>query len=150
MRFLAQDPHEILRQVLPGAVGAIGNAFHPHRPGQSIGTGQCNLHRTIGLCANECQFVAGQRPTPSKQAEDRRVPDLVGRDIEGSQLFREVIGVVHQGQKIGQWDQLAVVQDPTDEAGVAVSALLAVGEKLCNQALHSDGRFFNRRVCRSR
>ena len=70
----------------------------------------------------------GQRPAPAQLSVDHRVTDLRRGDVQGAELSLELLGVVNHGGQVAQGDELAVVQQAANEAGVAVSALLAVGE----------------------
>ena len=54
------------------------------------------------------------------------MPHLTCRDIECAQFALERLGVVDQGQQIGERDQLAIVEPAGDEAGVTVASLLAI------------------------
>ena len=71
----------------------------------------------------------GQRPgrIAREPAEDGRVPDRLGRNVERLQLARELVGMLHVGKQVDDRDELAVLEPRSDEAGVAVPALLAVG-----------------------
>ncbi len=70
----------------------------------------------------------GERATTAERPEDRRMAYLPGGDVERSQLPLELLGVLDVGQQVGDRDQLAVLQQPADEAGVVVPPLLPVGE----------------------
>ena len=66
------------------------------------------------------RFAASEPP------EHRGMPHLTCRDIECAQFALERLGVVDQGQQIGERDQLAIVEPTGDEAGVTVASLLAI------------------------
>ena len=53
---------------------------------------------------------------------------LAGWDVQGAQLALELFGIIDIRQQVGDGNQLAVVEQPADEAGVVITTLLAVGE----------------------
>ena len=56
--------------------------------------------------------------------------DLRSRHVECAQLPFELDRIVDHRRKIGEWDQLTVIENPTYEAGVAVPALLSVRQNI--------------------
>jgi hypothetical protein len=58
------------------------------------------------------------------------MPHFAGRHIERAQLLLEMLRIVHQRQQVGERNELAVVQPAADEARVAVTPLLAVGDRV--------------------
>ena len=91
-------------------------------PGSATFTG-----RSVSVRTN-VELVHAERTAPSERAEDGRMPDLRGRDVERLQLGAELLGVVDQRQQIGERNELAVVQAAAHEARVVVAPLLAVGD----------------------
>lgn len=68
----------------------------------------------------------GERPLPSQRAEHRGVMHLARQDIERLELTLELRRVVNVRQQVGDGNQLAILQQPADEARVVVTPLLAV------------------------
>ena len=130
MELLPEHPDDVLGQVLSRAVGAVGDALHPHRAGQEIGAGQRHLRRPVGERAHERSFVDREGPRAAERAEHGRMAYLGGRHVERLHLGLELRRIVHQRQEIGQRDEPAVVEAAAHEAGVVVAPLLAVGHRV--------------------
>ena len=93
-------------------------------PGSATLTGlSVSLERN---CAS-CTAIGRLRPEP---AEHGRVAYVARRHVQRAQFLLEVFGIVDQRQQVGERNELAVVQPAADEAGVAVAALLAVGDHI--------------------
>ena len=82
-----------------------------------------------------------QRPGAIQAAEHGRVPDLIGRHVQGSEFRGELVRVGDVRQQVGDRDELAVVQSPADETGVAIAPLFAVGHHIdAGPFLGGDGQ----------
>ena len=128
MQFFAQDADDVFGQCFARVVGAVRDALHPHRTGQQVRAGQGDLDRRLGQFGEKRGLVHGQRAAPAQRAEHRGMSHLAGRHVQGAQFALEFFRVVHVGQQVGDRNQLAVVQQAADEAGVVVAALFAVRE----------------------
>ena len=128
MQFFAQHADDVFGQCFARVVGAVGDALHPHGARQQIRAGQGDLDRSVSQFGEKRGLVHGQRAAPAQRTEHRWVPHLAGGDVQGAQFALEFFRVVHVGEQVGDRNQLAVVQQAADEAGVIVAALFAVGE----------------------
>ena len=125
-QLFTQHPHDIGGEVFAVRVGAIRDAFHPHRAGEEIRAGQCDLHRPVGERLHVVKLPHRNRLAAPERAEHCRVAHITGRHIERAQFTLELFRIIDQRQQVGQWNQLAVVENAADEARVTVAALLAV------------------------
>ena len=140
---LAQHAHDVRGQVLARAIRAVGDALHPHRAREEIRAGQGDLHRPVGERAREGELVNRQRPAPAEAPEHGGMAHLGGGHVERSQLGLEHLGIVDQGQQVGERDELAVVEAAAHEARVVVAPLLAVGDDVDARpelGLHGEAR----------
>ena len=128
VELLPEDPDDIAGEVLAGVVGHLLQAVEPHGAGEQVRAGQGDLDRSFREPLHELELVNGEGAAAAKVAEDDGVAHLCGGDVKGAELPLEVVRVVHHGGEVAEGDELAVVEEATDEAGVAVAALLAVGE----------------------
>ena len=70
------------------------------------------------------------RAAPAKSAVDDRMTDIACGDIEGSEVSLELRRIVDHCSQVAEWNELTVVQDATDEAGVVVPPLFPVRQHL--------------------
>ena len=143
VNLLAQHAHDVRGQVLARAVRAVGDALHPHRAREEIRAGQGHLHRPVGERAREGELVNRQGPAPAEAPEHGGMAHLGGGHVERSQLGLEHLGIVDQGQQVGEWDELAIVEAAAHEARVVVAPLLAVGHHVDARpelGLHGEAR----------
>ena len=70
------------------------------------------------------------RLAAADRAEHSRVAHVTRGYVKRTQFALEFFGVIHQRQQIGQRNELAIIQNAADKAGIAVAALLAVGHHI--------------------
>ena len=128
MQLLPQHPDDIAAKVLAGVVGHLLQAIEPHGAGEQVGAGEGDLDRPSGTLPHELQLMQGEGAAASQGAEDDGVAHLRSGNVEGAELALELVRVVDHGGEVAEGDEEAVVEEAADEAGVAVAALLAVGE----------------------
>ena len=92
------------------------------------GPGQRDFDGTFGALADELELVDGEGAAAAEATEDDGVADLCSGHVEGAEFPLERVRVVDHGGEIAEGDELGVVEEAADEAGVAVAALLAVGQ----------------------
>src|SRR6266542_3248546 len=86
---------------------------------------RCYRDWSSDVCSSDLE-----RPAAAQGAIHDWMTHLCGRNIESAQLLLEFFRVVHHCSQIGERDELAIVEQPPDEAGVAVAALLAVADDI--------------------
>lgn len=128
MCLFTQDTSHVAGKLLTVEVGAIGDALHPHCAGQQVRAWEADLHRSIGEAPDEPRFVHGERPMPPQRAEHGGMPHLTRGHIERPELALELLWIADIWQEIRDRDQLAVLQQAADEAGIVIAPLLVVGD----------------------
>ena len=80
--------------------------------------------------AQEFGFVNGEGFGTTERTVNDGMTDVGGGHVEGAEFFLEFFAIIDHRREIGERNELAVVQTRTDEAGVTVAALLAVGHDI--------------------
>src|SRR3989449_11404558 len=96
VQLLPEHAHHVLAEVLARAVGAIRDAFHPHRAREEIGPGNGDLYGTVGQGPRELVLVDGQRTAAAEWPPDGGMTHLGRGDVERAQLRFEFRRVVDQ------------------------------------------------------
>ena len=130
MQLLAEDADDIDGEVVAGLVWGAAEAVEPHGAGQQVGAGEGDLDGRLVAGADEGELVGGEGSGTAQGAVDDGVAHLASGHVEGAQLAVELVGVVDHGGQVAEGDELAVVEEATDEAGVVVAALLAIGDDI--------------------
>ena len=73
-------------------------------------------------------LMDGEGTAATQTAVNNGVTDLGGWDVQGAKLLFELIRVVDHRREVAEGNKLAVVQQATHEAGIAVPPLLAIGQ----------------------
>ncbi len=85
--------------------------------------------------------MGDQRARAGKPAENGRVADFAGRDVERAQFSLEFLGMIDERQQVDERNELAIVQAAGNEARIAVSPLLSVGDDVdAGPLLPGDGQ----------
>ena len=127
MELFPKDAYDVPGEVFTGLVGEVGEAVEPHGAGEEVGAREGDLDGPISALGGEFKLVEGERPASAEFAVNDWVANLSGWHVEGAQLLFELVGVVDHSGEVGEWDELAVVEEAAYETGVAVAALLSVG-----------------------
>ena len=87
----------------------------------------------VSVFANFSSWTAKGRLLPSRPKTAGCRTSVAGTSSESSS-FANFIGIVNQGKEVGKRNELAVVQQASDETGIAVAPLLTIGDHVHRRA----------------